>query len=86
MTLLCTFWGDDAGGRVFDVLVDGEKIASQSLERNQPGEFFEAGLRGASPADAGKNPGDGEVPGQPDRMAGGLFGLRVLKPAAGGRP
>jgi hypothetical protein len=41
MILVCNFWGSDAGNRAFDVLVDGQKIASVSLQNNKPGEFFD---------------------------------------------
>jgi len=41
MTLACTYWGDDVPPRTFDVLVDGQVIATQSLNRSKPGEFFE---------------------------------------------
>ncbi len=38
--LWCTYWGSD-GGRSFDILVDGRQIATQKLDDNRPGEFFE---------------------------------------------
>ena len=40
MTLACTFRGSEGRLRAFDILVDGEKIASQTLEIN-PTEFFD---------------------------------------------
>ena len=41
MSLYCTYWGNDAQRRMFDILVDGSVIATQSLERNKPNEFFD---------------------------------------------
>ena len=38
--LAVTYWGDDAGGRIFDILVDGTRIATQKLDRNAPGRLF----------------------------------------------
>ncbi len=35
------YWGSDAGSRVFTIYVDGIKIATQSLNNNSPGAFFE---------------------------------------------
>ena len=35
-----TYWGDDTGDRIFDILVDGERIATQTLNRNRPGRLF----------------------------------------------
>ena len=29
--LLVTYWGSDGGGREFDILVDGQKLATQKL-------------------------------------------------------
>ena len=29
MNLVCTYWGSDTGGRAFDILADGQKIATQ---------------------------------------------------------
>ena len=38
--LRVTYWGSD-GGRVFDVLVDGEKLATQRLNNNRPDQFYD---------------------------------------------
>jgi hypothetical protein len=38
--LVVTYWGGDVR-REFDVLIDGKVIATQKLESNKPGEFFE---------------------------------------------
>ena len=38
--LWCTYWGSD-GGRTFDILIDGSKIATQKLNNNRPEEFFD---------------------------------------------
>ncbi len=40
-TLVCTYWGSDSGARMFDVLVEGEKVATQTLNGNRPEKFFE---------------------------------------------
>jgi uncharacterized protein len=31
----------DSGGREFDVIVDGQRLATVTLDNNRPGEFFE---------------------------------------------
>ena len=80
MTLVCTYWGDDAGAREFDILVDGEKAASQKLNHNRPGEFFEATYPVPEKFTHGKDRVTVRFQAQPGRFAGGLFGLRVLKP------
>lgn len=40
--LLCTYWGSDTGKRRFEILVDGQRIATEKLAEMQPGEFFDA--------------------------------------------
>ncbi|MEZ5964019.1 MAG: glycoside hydrolase family 127 protein [Planctomycetota bacterium] len=51
MTLRLTFYSDDRRGTpsTFDVLVDGERIATQSVTRSDPPRFFDVDL--AIPAD-----------------------------------
>jgi hypothetical protein len=39
--LCCTYWGGDAGARRFDILVDGIRVATERLNKNRPGEFFD---------------------------------------------
>jgi hypothetical protein len=40
-SLLCTYWGMDNRYRKFDILVDGEKIASEDLNRYKASKFYE---------------------------------------------
>ncbi len=81
MTLLCTFWGSDAGEREFDILVDEEKVASQKLSANQPGEFFDVAWVIPEKLAQGKDHLTVKFQAHPGKMAGGLFGLRVLRPS-----
>ena len=41
MQLACTFWGGDVGARVFDIVVDGKIVATENLDNNRPGEFYD---------------------------------------------
>ncbi|MBE3071242.1 MAG: glycoside hydrolase family 127 protein [Planctomycetes bacterium] len=79
LELLCTYWGSEVGPREFDVLVDGQKIATQRLNRNQPDRFFDEVY--AIPADLlrGKQKVTVRFQAHPGNTAGGIFGLRVLK-------
>lgn len=36
----CTYWGGDAADRVFYIQIDGNIIATQVLEKNNPNQFF----------------------------------------------
>lgn len=40
-TLLCDYWGDDHRGRHFDILVDGQTIATQNLAAFRQSKFYE---------------------------------------------
>jgi len=68
VTLVCTYWGGDFG-RTFDILVEGRKIATQTLNRDQPGKFFDV----AYPLPRVK------FQAHPRGIAGGVFGCRMLR-------
>ena len=77
--LVVTYWGSDSGNRVFDVEVDGVKIATQQLQNNHPGEFFDENY--VIPADVTRDKTSVTVKFQahPGATAGGIFGCRILK-------
>ena len=77
--LWATYWGSDGGNRVFDILVDGQKIATQRLENNKPEQFFDEVYR--LPADLlkGKQTITVRFQAHPGAQAGGVFGARVMK-------
>ena len=39
--LMFTYWGSERGRKMFDILVDGEKIGTQELNNNDAGKFFD---------------------------------------------
>jgi DUF1680 family protein len=78
-TLRCTYWGDDTGGREFDILVDGTKVATQTLERNRPGEFFTVDYPLPLALTQGKQRVTVRFQAHPGKMAGGLYGCLMLK-------
>lgn len=78
--VLCvTYWGSDSGARSFDILVNGQKIASVALNNNHPDEFFDAQYE--LPRELTKEAAQITVRFQahPGNIAGGIFGLSVLK-------
>ncbi|HXR49235.1 MAG TPA: beta-L-arabinofuranosidase domain-containing protein [Candidatus Limnocylindrales bacterium] len=77
--LVATYWGSDAGRREFDVLVDGKIIATQKLDNNQPGDFFDAAYPLPPELTKGKQSVTVRFAAHPDSLAGGLFNLRVLR-------
>src|ERR1035438_1072639 len=78
-----TYWGSDGGNRIFDVLVDGQKIATQRLENNKPDKLYDEVYR--LPADLlkGKQTITIKFQAHPGALAGGVFGARVMKAEAG---
>jgi hypothetical protein len=83
MVLSCLYWGSDAGTRVFDISVDGVKIATQRLQNNQPGEFFEVKYELPPELTEHKKKVTVKFEAHPDCWVGSVFGLQMLKAAAG---
>jgi hypothetical protein len=75
-----TYWGDEADNRVFDILVDDRKIATQKLLHNQPGRFFDVIHPLPLELTRGKDRVTVRLQAHPGAWAGGLFGARMLRP------
>ena len=80
LVLEATYWGDERK-RAFDILVDGQKIATQELEALKPGQFIdvdypvpEALTRGKASVTIRFQPHTGHT-------AGPVFGVRLFTPA-----
>jgi len=76
--LSCCYWGSD-GGRTFDILVDGRKIATEELKGEKPDTFFDREY--LVPADLLKGKGKVTIKFQPvgNSQAGGVFGCYIMK-------
>lgn len=85
LDLVCTFWGSDAGNREFDILVDGEKIASQVLENNKPETFYDQAYAIPERLTAGKNSVNVRFQAHASKWAGGLYGCRTIKRESPGK-
>lgn len=79
LTLRVTYWGSDAGSRVFDLLVDGVRLATQTLDALRPGEFVDVDYPLPLELIEGKDAIVLKFQAHPGHMAGGVFGCRVLK-------
>jgi hypothetical protein len=77
--LVATFWGDEAGAREFDILVDGKVVGTEKLGNNKPGEFFDATFPLAPELTRGKSSVTVKFAAHPGNIAGGVFGVRVLR-------
>jgi len=80
MTLICTYWGSDVPPRTFDVLVDDKVIATQSLDRNKPGEYFEVEYKIPADLTRGKAKVTVKFRAHKGNTAGGVFECATLKP------
>lgn len=76
--LVCTYWGSDSGGRIFEILVEDQKVATEQLNSERPGEFFER--RYELPAALTAEPGKLTVrfDAHEGRIAGGVFGVQLV--------
>ena len=77
--LVATFWGGEVGDRTFDVLVDGKLVATQVLDSNRPGEFFDAVYWLPINLTQKKERVTVKFVPHPGNLAGGFYGLRVLR-------
>ncbi len=77
--LVCTYWGDDRGNRSFDILVNSVKIASQDLEQNAPGKFFDVAYEIPGALLKDKDKITVRFQAKPGKMAGGVYGCRLVK-------
>jgi DUF1680 family protein len=79
-TDLCvTYWGGETGNRNFDIAVNGKTIATQQLNMNKPGEFFDATYPIPAEITKGKSTVTVKFTSRDGGMVGGLFGVRTLK-------
>jgi hypothetical protein len=79
MILVVNYWGSDAGNRTFDVLVDGQKIATQTLANNKPGEFFDVEYPLPAELTKGKQKITVRFQAQKGMIAGGVFEVGTRK-------
>ena len=76
--LSCTYWGGDRG-HVFDILVNGKVIATQTLDGSNSGKFFQVEYPIPASVLAGKDKMTVHFQAHPGSVAGGLFNARTLK-------
>ena len=77
--LVLTYWGSEGGNRQFDIVVNDDPIAQQTLRDNQPGEFFDVTHALSPDITRGHNHITVRLQAHPGAEAGGLFGARLVK-------
>jgi len=76
--LMVTYWGGD-GGRVFDILIDDKKIATQRLNGAKRGQFMDVSYAIPSDLTKGKKKVTVKFQAHKGGTAGGAFGCRIMK-------
>ncbi|GAC1377769.1 MAG: hypothetical protein NVSMB36_24890 [Escherichia coli] len=79
LELVCTYWGGEKGHRTFDILVDGLVIATQTLDMDQPGDFFERIYPINAELLRGKQQMEVRFQARQGNLAGGLYGAKILR-------
>lgn len=77
--LLCTYWGHEVGARAFDILVDGTKVTSHTLDSNHPAAFYDVTCPLPAELTKGKTTVTVKFQAHAGNTAGGLFGLRTVE-------
>jgi DUF1680 family protein len=77
--LSVTYWGSDRGNRVFDIVIDGEKLATQTLNSKKPESFYEEDYPIPEAMLKGKDKIVVKFQAQRNAWAGGVFGIRVMR-------
>ncbi|SPE56991.1 hypothetical protein SBV1_260087 [Verrucomicrobia bacterium] len=72
------YWGGDTGGREFDILVAGQKLATVKLDKNKPGEFYEETYSIPTELTQGRSKMTVKFQAHSGRMAGGVFGCAIF--------
>lgn len=79
VNLVCTWWGSDAGSRTFDISVDGQKLVTERMENNRPGQFYDQAYPLPPELTRGKSRVEVKLQAHPGNLAGGLYGLRIVE-------
>lgn len=78
VSLVCTYWGGDGDKRTFDILIDGELITTEQLQKNKPGRYFDVVYKIPENITHGKDKLSVKFQAHPDNTAGGVYGIRII--------
>lgn len=76
--LILTYWGSDHGNRTFDILIDNQKIATQTLNQQAPNRLFNVTHDLPSEWLQNKEKITVRLESHQGHTAGGLFGCRIV--------
>ncbi|MBX2913994.1 MAG: glycoside hydrolase family 127 protein [Cyclobacteriaceae bacterium] len=77
--LMFTYWGSERGRKMFDILVDGEKIGTQELNNNDAGRFFDVAYTLAQDKLKGKQTITVKLMALPGKRVGAVYVARIVK-------
>ncbi|MFT3787576.1 MAG: glycoside hydrolase family 127 protein [Tepidisphaeraceae bacterium] len=77
LAVRCVYWGSDAG-RTFDILVDDQRIATQTLDGSKPNQYFDATYDLPAELIRGKISVVVRFEAKSDSTAGGVFDVRIV--------
>jgi len=77
LVLQASYWGDERR-RAFDILVDGVKVATQQLEADHPGKFFDVEYPVPEALTRGKKTVKVRFEPHDRNTAGPVFGVRLF--------
>jgi hypothetical protein len=80
MSVNCRYWGGEKAARTFDIVVNDQIIATQTLISNAPGHFFDVEYRIPRSLTAGTNQVLVEFQAHKSLRAGEIFVCQTLKP------
>ena len=76
--LSVTYWGSDSGARAFDVVVNGQVVATERLDNNRPGQYYDQAYPIPKDLIARGEAITVKFQAHPGNRAGGIFDVRVL--------
>ena len=77
--LVVEYWGGFPGSKTFDILVNGELIATENISNKKDGEFILIQYDIPENITIGKNKVTVRFEAHPRNMAGPVFGVRIIK-------
>ena len=79
MALVVEYWGGFPGSKTFDILVDGEKIATENISNKKEGQFVDIKYDISDELTFGKRKITVKFEAHEGNMAGPIFGVRIIK-------
>jgi uncharacterized protein len=77
--LVATYWGMDNRGRNFEIVVDGEVVATVDLNKYKESKFYDIEYRLPLSATSGKKTVRVTFKAKPGNQAGPVYGVRIVK-------